>query len=191
MPQELIENRPDIRQAELELEAAKLDVKSAKAAFYPSLAVEAGLGYHTYNPIYLLATPASLVFGLAGRFTAPVFNRAAITAQYRTANARQMQAVLVFERTVLQAFTDVATQLTVSEKLHDGYELQAKQVAALAQASDISLVLFQSARADYGEVLLTRRESLEAEMELIETRKKQLLAMVNLYQALGGGWRRT
>jgi multidrug efflux system outer membrane protein len=189
LPSDLLTNRPDLRQAELELEAAKLDVKAAKAEFYPSLSIDAAVGYQSFNIGHLLATPGSLVYDLAGNLTAPLLNRKAIEAQYRSANARQIQAVLNYERTLLRAFTDVANQLALIKNLQDAYELQSRQVEALTRANEASMVLFQSARADYMEVLLTRRDSLDAEMELVETRKRQWLAVVNLYQALGGGWR--
>ena len=189
LPSQLLENRPDVRQAELELAAAKLDVKVAKAAFYPSLSIDAGVGYRSFNAEHLVATPESLLYGVAGNLTAPLLNRKAIEAQYRSANARQLQAVFNYEKTLLQAFTDVVNQLAMIENLQKSYELQSKQVEALTRSSEVSSILFQSARADYMEVLLTRRDSLDAEMELIETKKRQFQAMVNIYQALGGGWR--
>ncbi|HTU59951.1 MAG TPA: TolC family protein, partial [Polyangiales bacterium] len=189
IPAQLLENRPDIRAAELQLEAAKLDVKAAKAAFYPSLSIEAGVGYESFNVKHLVATPASLLYNLAGNLTAPLLNRKAIKAQYLSANARQLQAVFTYERTLLLAFTEVVNKLAMLKNLQQSYELRAKQVATLTQSIEISNVLFQSARADYVEVLLTRRDSLEAEMELIETKNQQMRAMVEIYQALGGGWR--
>lgn len=189
VPSQLLENRPDVRQAELELAASKLDVKAAKAAFYPSLSIDAEVGYKSFNAAHLVRTPESIFYNLAGNLTAPLLNRTAIEAQYRSANARQIQAVFNYEKTLLQAFTDVANQLAMIGNLQKSYELQAQQVDALARSSEVSTVLFQSARADYMEVLLTRRDSLEAEMELIETKKRQLQAIVNVYQALGGGWR--
>ena len=190
LPAQLLENRPDLRQATLELEAAKLDAKSAKAAFYPSLSIDAEVGYRSFNARHLMTTPESLIYGLAGSLTAPLLNRAAITAEYRSANARQVQAVLNYEKTLLQAFTDVVNQLAKIDNLKKVYELQAQQVDTLARSVDVSNTLFQSARADYMEVLLTRRDSLEAQMELIETKKRQFHALVDIYQALGGGWRR-
>jgi NodT family efflux transporter outer membrane factor (OMF) lipoprotein len=189
VPSQLLENRPDIRAAELELEAAKLDVKSAKASFYPSLSIEAGVGYESFNIKHLVATPASLLYNLAGNLTAPLLNRKAIKAQYYTANARQLQAVFSYERTLLQAYTEVVNKLAMIKNLQQSYDLRSKQVATLTQSIEISNVLFQSARADYMEVLLTRRDSLDAEMELIETKNQQMRALVDIYQALGGGWR--
>lgn len=189
LPASLLENRPDLRQAELELEAAKLDVKVAKAAFYPSLSIDAGLGYRSFNAAHIINTPESLAYDLAGNLTAPLINRAAITAEYRSANARQIQAVLNYEKTLLQAFTDVANQLAMIQNLQKAYELQQQQVDKLVLAVETSNILFRGARADYMEVLLTRRDSLEAQLELVETKKKQFLSTVGVYQALGGGWR--
>jgi NodT family efflux transporter outer membrane factor (OMF) lipoprotein len=189
MPSDLLQNRPDVRRAELELEAAKLDVKAAKAAFYPSLSIDADVGYRAFNAEHLVATPESLVFGLAGNLTTPLLNRKAIEAQYRSANARQLQAVFTYEQTLLQAFTDVANQLAAIENLRKTFERQEEQVEILRRSVELANVLFLSARADYMEVLLTRRDLLEAEISLIETKKRQRLSLVALYQALGGGWR--
>lgn len=189
LPSQLLDNRPDVRRAELELEASKLDVKVARAAFYPSLSIDAALGYRSFNVEHLVATPESLLYNVGGNLTAPLLNRAAITAQYRSANAKQLQAVFNYEKTLLQAFTDVANQVSAIANLHKSYELQARQVDTLARSVEVSNILFQSARADYMEVLMTRRDSLESELSLIETKKRQFQAMVNIYQALGGGWR--
>ena len=173
LPSDLLANRPDIRQAELELGAAKLDVKVAKAQFYPALSIDAAVGYRSFNITHLVATPESLIYNLAGNLTAPLLNRKGIEAQYLSANATQIKAVFNYERTLLQAFTDVANQLAMIDNLQKAYDLQSQQVDALGRSSEVSKLLFQSARADYMEVLLTRRDFLDAQMELIETRKRQ------------------
>ncbi|MGZ3932458.1 MAG: TolC family protein, partial [Bacteroidia bacterium] len=188
IPSQLLQNRPDIRQAEQELAASKLDVKVAKAEFYPMLTITAGAGYQAFNPAYLLQTPQSLLYALAGQLVAPLVNRNAIKANYYSANSRQIQAVYNYERTVLNAYIEVANQLSNISNLKKSYDLKAKQVLTLTQSIDISTVLFKSARADYMEVLLTQRDALESKFELIETKKQQMNAMVNIYQALGGGW---
>ncbi len=190
VPTQLLDNRPDVRQAKLELEAAKLDVKAAKAGFYPSLSIEAGVGYESFNVKHLVTTPESLAYNLAGNLTAPLLNRTAIKAQYRTANATQIQALYNYERAILQGFTDVANQLAMLDNLNKSYELEAQQVRTLTESIEVSNILFQSARADYMEVLMTRRDSLEAQMELLETKMRQFQALVDVYQALGGGWRK-
>jgi outer membrane protein TolC len=136
-----------------------------------------------------VTTPESLIYNLGANLTAPLLNRQGIKADYLSANAEQLKAVFNYERTLLRAFTEVANQLSNLDNLQQSYTLESKQVEMLNQAIEVSNILFQSARADYMEVLLTRRDALESQMELIETRLRQKRAMVNVYQALGGGWR--
>ncbi len=188
IPSQLLENRTDIRQAEQELAASKLDVKAAKAQFYPSLMITAAAGYQAFNPAYLMQTPQSLIYSIAGELVAPLINRNAIKANYYSANSRQIQAVYNYERTIVRAHIEVVNQLSNINNLKKSYDLKIQQVQALTQSIDISTRLFKSARADYMEVLLTQRDALESKFELIETKKQQMNAMVNIYQALGGGW---
>ena len=189
LPAQLLANRPDIKQAELNLEAARLDVTVARANFYPSLNVEAFLGVMSYNPLYLVYAPESLVASLLGGLAGPVINKNAIVATYKSANAKQIQTVYNYEKTVLNAYIEVANQLSNINNLENKYNTKNNQVQALTQSTNISLKLFTSARADYMEVLLTQRDVLEARIELIETRMQQLNAQVNAYRALGGGWK--
>ena len=184
IPADLLSNRPDIRQAELELAAARLDIKVAKARFYPSLGLSGGIGYEAYSPTYLFSTPASL----AGDLVAPLVNRNAIKAAYLTASSKQIQAVYNYQKTVLNAYREVTNQLSKIGNLEKSYELKSKEVDALTQSIDISNDLFKSSRAEYLEVLMTQRDALESKFELIETKKQQMNAVVNIYQALGGGW---
>ena len=188
LPAQLLANRPDIKQAEYDLAAAKLDVKVAKAQFYPSLGISATIGYQAFNPSYLLRTPESLAYSLAGDLAGPLINRNAIKAEYLTANAKQLQAVFNYEKTILNGYIEVANQLSNITNLQKSYDLKSKQVLALTQSIDISNDLFKSARADYFEVLMTQRDALQSKLELIETKKQQLNAVVNIYHALGGGW---
>jgi outer membrane protein, multidrug efflux system len=189
VPSHLLKNRPDIREAELQLAAAKIDVKVAKADFYPSARITAGIGYHAFSPKYLVRTPESMLYSFAGDIIAPLINRNAIKANYYSANARQIQAVYNYDRTILGAYLEVVNQLSNISNLEKSYDLESKQVQALTESINISTVLFKSARADYMEVLLTQRDALESKFELIETKKRQMNAMVNIYQALGGGWK--
>ncbi|WP_255501735.1 TolC family protein [Olivibacter sp. SDN3] len=188
IPSQLLANRPDIKQAEMDLAASKLDVKVAKASFYPSLGISASIGYQAFNPRYLINTPESLAYSLVGDLVAPLVNRNAIKATYYSANAEQIQAVYHYEQTILNAYVEVVNQLNKINNLEQRYDLKAKQVEALTQSIDISNSLFSSARADYMEVLLTQRDALESKFELIETKRQQMNALVNIYQALGGGW---
>jgi NodT family efflux transporter outer membrane factor (OMF) lipoprotein len=188
VPSQLLQHRPDIRKAELELAAADLNIQVAKANFYPSFSIKAGLGFQAFNPKYLLNTPESLMYSLAGDVMAPLVNRNAITAAYKNANAKQVQAAFEYEQAIINAYVEVANQLSNIDNLEKNYQLKNKQVESLTASVEVANQLFKSARAEYLEILLTQREALEARSELIETRQKQLSAMVNLYRALGGGW---
>ena len=188
IPSQLLENRPDIKRAEKELVASKLDVKSAKANFYPSLMITAGAGFGAFNPTYLIKSPQSLLYSLAGDLVAPLINRNAIKATYYSANSKQIQAAFNYERAILKAHIEVVNQLAKISNLKKSYDLKTKQVQALTESIEISTVLFRSARADYMEVLLTQRDALESRFELVETKMQQLNARVNIYRALGGGW---
>lgn len=189
LPTQLIQNRPDVRQAEYILTASKLDLKVARACFYPSLRISAGVGLQSFNPAYLLRAPESILFNMLGDLAAPLVNRKALKANYFNSNARQNQATYNYERTVLMAYLEVSNQLSNINNLQQTYELKSQEVAALNASVDISNNLFASARADYMEVLMTQRDVLEAKFDLIETKQQQLSATVAIYRALGGGWR--
>ena len=112
MPPQLLQNRPDIRQAERELAAAGLDVRVARANFFPKLIITAGVGYEAFNTKYLFLTPESLIYNVAGDLVAPLINKSAIKADYFNANARQLQAVYEYQRVVLNAFTEVINRVS-------------------------------------------------------------------------------
>ncbi len=189
VPSQLLSNRPDIRQSEYELMAAKLDVKIARAEFYPNVRITAGTGFQAFNPSYLLKTPESLLYSIAGDIAGPLINRNAIKANLMSANARQIQAAYKYEQTLLNAFIEVSNQLSNIDNLKNSYDLKSKQVDALNSSIEISILLFKSARADYMEVLMTQRDALESKMEMVELKKQLLNANINLYKALGGGTR--
>ncbi len=189
IPSQLLQNRPDIKQAEYQLTAAKLDVKSAKASFYPALNIRAGVGYQAFNPQYFIKTPQSLLYTVAGDLIAPLLNRNALKAQYYSASAKQVQAMFNYEQTILNAYIEVLNQVNKLDNIAKSYELREKRVLSLTQSIPISNNLFKSARADYMEVLMTQRDALDSRMELVETKKEQMNALINVYRALGGGWR--
>jgi len=188
-PVQLLQNRPDVKQAELELAATRFDVKAAKAEFYPSLGIRAGVGLNAFNIKYFITSPQSILYNIAADLVAPLVNRNGIKARYFSSGSKQVQAVYGYERAILSAYTEVANQVAMIDNMNSSYELKQQQVQTLNQSINISTSLFRSARADYMEVLMTQRDALEAKMDLIETKKSQLNAMVNVYQALGGGWR--
>ena len=187
VPSELLQNRADIRAAERKLRAAGLDVRVARARFYPSLIINAGVGYNAFDSKYLFSTPDSLIYNLAGDVVAPLINRNAIKADYYDANAEQLQAIYDYQQTVLNAFTEVINRMSKVENYGKSLEIKRQQLDALEASVDVATKLFQSARVEYVEVLLAQRDLQEAKMVIIETKKQQLTAVVDSYQALGGG----
>ncbi|PHN06909.1 TolC family protein [Flavilitoribacter nigricans] len=188
IPARMLQNRPDIRQAEYQLQAANMDVLVARADFYPSLDIAAGVGFQAFNPSFLLK-PESILFNLAGELTAPLINKKGIRARYNMASATQVQTVYQYEQTVLNAYTDVLNQLTKLENYANSLVTKQQEVDILSESVNIANSLFRYAKADYVEVLLTQEEVLDAKMELVETKLQQLQAKVGIYRALGGGWR--
>ncbi|MBC6612732.1 TolC family protein [Hymenobacter sp. BT507] len=188
VPSQLLQNRPDIRQAEQQLAATKLDVQVARANFYPSLRLTGSVGFEAFKPGLLFSTPESMLYNLAGELVAPLVNRNGIKAVYGSANAVQTQAAYNYERTVLNAYVEVVNELANIRNLAQSYNEKALEVQSLNQSVTISNSLFRSARAEYTEVLFTQRDALESKFDLIETKMQQLNATVNVYRALGGGW---
>jgi outer membrane protein, multidrug efflux system len=189
IPSQLLVNRPDVKQAELDLQASKLDVKVARAEFLPSLGISSSIGLNAFKPSYLLTMPESLLYSLVGDVAAPLINRNAIKAEFGNANARQLQSLYNYDRTILNAYFEVANQLSMINNLEKSYTIKSQQVDALTKSIEVSNDLFKSARVDYFEVLMTQRDALETKLELVETKKQQLNATVHIYRNLGGGWR--
>lgn len=187
LPSQLLENRPDIKKAEYDLIAADLNLKSAKANFYPRLSINATTGFQAFNS-NLLFMPESMLFNLGSELITPVINRNAIKAAYSTAKAQQLQAIYNYNQTVINAFVEVRNQISNIENLNNSIKLKADEVTILYNSIDISNGLFNSARADYMEVLLTQREALDAKLELLEIKTNQIHSFISLYRTLGGGW---
>jgi len=150
--------------------------------------MSAAIGLQAFKASYLAKLPESLLYALAGDLTGPLINRKAIKAEFNNANARQLQAMYNYERSILNAYLEVSTQLSKIDNLEKAYDAKSKEVEALTRSTDISTILFASARADYLEVLMTQRDALKSKLELVETKKEQLIAVVNVYRDLGGGW---
>lgn len=189
LPSQMLANRPDIRRSELELAAAKLNIDVARANFYPSFTMNAGLGFQAFKPQYLLNIPDALGASLGAGLMGPLINRNAIIAEYKNASASQIEKAYEYEQTIINAYMEVANQIANVDNLSKNFSLKTDQVNQLTQSIDVANQLFKNARADYGEVLLTQRDALDAKMELIDTKQQQMSAMINLYRSLGGGWR--
>ncbi len=189
VPSELLQNRPDIRAAERDLQAAGLDIRVARANFFPKLIITSGIGYEAFQPQYLFFTPESLIYGVAGGLVAPFVNRRAIQADFMNANANQLEALYEYQRKVLNAFTEVINSVSKVQNYTQSIELKTQQLAALESAVEVANKLFQNARVEYLDVLTALRDRNDARIVLIETKQEQLAAIVSAYQALGGGWR--
>lgn len=189
IPSQLLENRADVKKAELELVAAKLDVKVARAEFYPSLDLSAGAGLNAFKASYLTMLPQSLIYSVAGDIAGPLINRNEIKASFLSANSRQIQALYNYESTLLNSYLEVVNEISKISNLEKNYNLKSLRVDALQKSIEASNDLFKSARVDYFEVLMTQRDALESKLELVEVKKEQFNAMVTIYRNLGGGWR--
>ena len=186
VPSQLLQNRPDIRQAERELAAAGLDVKVARVNFFPQLVITGGVGLQSFILNHLFE-PNAVIGDIAGGLVGPLVNKRAIRAQYLTANARQLQAIYNYQRVILEAFTQVINRMTMVENYSKSIEIKKQQLKTLEAAVQFADDLFQNARIEYIDVLFAQRDLRDARVVLIDTKTEQLSAIVNTYQALGGG----
>ncbi|WP_097127483.1 efflux transporter outer membrane subunit [Spirosoma fluviale] len=187
IPAQLVRRRPDIRQAERELEAANVDVAVAQADFLPSLNLTPYVGLNAFRPSVLLS-PASLAIGVLGSLAAPVFNRRLLKGNLAISLAQSREAYLAYQRVILTGVSEVVSNLKGLENYRDVADLQTQEVMVLRQAATTSDELFAANYATYLEVITAQRSVLDAELALINTKQAQFLSLVDLYRALGGGW---
>ncbi|MFN8436535.1 MAG: TolC family protein [Cytophagales bacterium] len=188
IPTDLLQNRPDIRQAEMNLQALNFNVNAARKAFYPKLNITGLAGFQTFNFKYLI-DPASVTYNLVGGLVAPLINRSAIKSDFKMAKAMQLEALYEYQKTILNAYREVNTQIAILNNLSTAFELKQKEVNKLSDAIVTVSELYQRGRATYLEILYTRKSAFLANIELIQIKKKQYEASVLLYKALGGGWK--
>ena len=187
IPSQLVRRRPDIRQAERELEAANVDVAVARAEFLPSLNLTPYLGFNAFRPGVLL-DPQSLALGVFGGLAAPVFNRRLLKGNLTISVAQSREAYYTYQRAILTGVSEVVNSLKGLDNYKSVATLQEQEVSVLRQAATTSNELFANGYATYLEVITAQRNVLEAELALITTKRAQFLALVDLYRALGGGW---
>jgi outer membrane protein TolC len=120
---------------------------------------------------------------------APLVNKAAIRAAFNTANAQQLEAMYQYSKTIVNAFHEVQTEMMRTKNLQQIYNLKMNESNSLSASVSIAEELFRTGRATYLEVLYAQQHTLQARLELMETKKRQLFSAVHLYKALGGGWR--
>ncbi|MFO0323313.1 MAG: TolC family protein [Bacteroidota bacterium] len=189
IPSQLLRNRPDVKRAEFDLMVAKQNVKSAKTAFYPSFNITGNLGFQAFNTAFLFVSPKSLAYNLLGSLVTPLINRSAIKAQFKNAKSIQLEALYNYQKTILNGYIEVSNELSNINNLENIHNLKTDEVRALTASIEISSDLFRSGRATYFEVLMTQKTALQSRIELIITKKRQYNATVNIYKALGGGWK--
>lgn len=182
-------NRPDIREAEFQIEASKFNLKAAKAAFYPNFNITASFGFQAFNPEFLFSSPASIAYSVMGTLVAPIINRNALKARFSTAKANQLTAMYNYQKTVLNAYVEVANQLSNIQNLQQITALKKQQSEVLQQSVTTANELYKYARASYLEVLIAQQNALQSNLELINVTKQQRLSTIIIYKALGGGWR--
>src|SRR5574344_451804 len=187
IPSELLNNRPDIRQAEHELVSAKCNVDAARKEFLPSLNISASLGLDAFNPTYLTKQPKSLAFSVLGGLAGPIINRKAIKANFQTADAQQLEALYEYDKTLLTAYSEVCTLMSKIKTLAKNYKLNPHEVHQLFQTINIDRQLYMNSRCTYLDVLMDERDALDAKMDLLEAKEKQLSNMVDVYRSIGGG----
>ncbi len=188
VPSDLLKNRPDIKQAEYTLKAANADVKSAQAAFYPALNINANLGLQAFNSLLLLETPASLAYGVFGGLTAPLLNRRKIKAELMLSKAEQKQAYINYEKTINTSFKEVFVSVNNIKNSQSMLLLKNEESQILKESISTAQDLFRAGRANYLEIITAQKNALQSQIELIDLYKRQNLALINLYKSIGGGW---
>ncbi|GAA4383850.1 TolC family protein [Hymenobacter koreensis] len=187
VPAAALLRRPDVRQAELELQAARANVDAARAAFLPTLTLTPYVGFNAYRA-GVLFDPASLAYGALAGLAGPLLNRAQFKADYRQAVAGNLENYYRYQQALQTGFREVVNGLQGLENYRAAAAARQREVNLLTGAVTTSNELFVAGYATYLEVITAQRSVLEAELSLAESRQAQLLQSVHLYRALGGGW---
>jgi outer membrane protein, multidrug efflux system len=187
LPASLLERRPDIRQAEQSLIAANAQIGVARAAYFPQVSLTGTAGYESPALTNLFTGPAG-IWNLAASVTQPIFEGGRLKSNVRFAEAEREQMVLSYQQTIQGAFRDVSNALVAYRKDRE-FRIQQENLLESAQdAARLSQVRFKAGTTDYLEVLTNETNSFSAELGLAQARGNELVALVQLYEALGGGW---
>ena len=187
LPSELLTQRPDIRRQENQLASATANVGSARAQFFPSIQLTGQYGYQS-AALAALFTPQSVFYNMAGGLTQPIFDAGRIQANFDFQKARQDELLQTYRKTVVSAFADVDTALVNLKQTTERLRLQRNVVASSRRAFELSERQLRAGTADIVTVLNTQLTLFQAEDSLAQVQLSRLLAVVGLYQALGGGW---
>jgi len=185
---QLIRHRPDVREAELNLQETRFNVSAARAAFYPSINLFGMAGLNAFEFSRLFLIPASAMYQLGAGLTAPVFNRRQIRTAFETAKADQKIALLNYEKRTLNAYLEVLDLVNQITTYENQLELKENEVEVLRRSIENSNTLFTVGYANYLEVITAQTRALESAIELADLKASRLESHVRLYRALGGGW---
>lgn len=188
LPSALLERRPDVLAAEANVRAANAQVGIATAAFFPTIGLTAVLG-HVSSPLRDIALGRTSVFGGAATAAGPLYTGGSLRARKRELIAAWEQTRIQYEQTALAAFRDVSDALITREKLEDVRARQLEAVKAYQDAVEMAQQRYTAGRSSYFEVLDAQMQLFPAENALVQTERDRRLALVQLYQALGGGWK--
>jgi multidrug efflux system outer membrane protein len=187
LPSSLLERRPDVRAAEQNLIAANAQIGVARAAYFPQISLTGAAGFESSALAGLFTGPAGL-WTMAASLTQPIFEGGRLKSNVRLAEAQHEQVLLTYQQTVQGAFRDVSNALLAYRKDRE-FRMQQEHLLESAQdAARLSRVRFNAGTADYLEVLTNETNSFTAELGLAEVQGNELIALVQIYQALGGGW---
>jgi multidrug efflux system outer membrane protein len=187
LPSELLERRPDVRQVEENMVAANAQIGVAKASFFPSLSLT-GLGGLESNALHHFITQPSETWYGAFNVSQPVFQGGALRSQLRLARANWQEATLSYKQTIQNALEQVSNSLVASQKDREFREQQELLTRAAQQTDQLSKVLYKNGGASYLQVLTSETNYFSAELNLVQAQLNERLALVQLYQAMGGGW---
>lgn len=187
LPSALLERRPDVREAEETLISANAQIGVARAAYFPQISLTASAGYESPALTSLFTGPAG-IWNMAASFTQPIFEGGRLKSNVRFAQAQREQMVLTYQQTIQGAFRDVSDALVAYRKDRE-FRVQQQHLFASAQdASRLSQIRFKAGTTDYLEVLTNETNAFTAELGLAQAQGNELISLVQLYQALGGGW---
>ncbi|MCE5244443.1 MAG: efflux transporter outer membrane subunit [Syntrophobacteraceae bacterium] len=187
LPSQLLERRPDIMQAEQSLVAANAQIGAAKALYFPTISLTAGLGTASERLSDLFTGPAN-VWNFTGTITGPIFTAGAISGQVKQAEASREAALLGYQNAVQSAFRDVSNALIARKKLVDQIQAQERLVASLREYDRLAWLQYNGGYTPYLTVLNAEQQLFPAELNYVQVRASMLSASVTLYQAMGGGW---
>jgi len=187
LPSTLLERRPDIRFAEELLIAANANIGEAKAAFYPQLTLT---GFYGFQSVAFsdLFTSASRTWQFGPAVTLPLFTGGRLRANLKITRAQYEEALATYQKTVQNAFREVSDSLIAYRRTREFTVHQEQRTQANREASDLANIRYDGGVTSYLEVLYNEQELFTAELNLAQARLNELLSVVQLYHALGGGW---